>query len=595
MYRHKRSRRGASTIVLILMLAFFVVLPLAIFGFEVSRYLLIVAQLRSVTDAAALSGTAALASAPPGTEAQRQKIAMDAAEVTFRQNSIMRTQFTPATLTANQNPMPPVPQVPGLYKAALNIVLLNQNGTQVPTGTPASTMQIQSWYSDAPLFTSKLVPLGTIYTASTISNGGLPQIDVILCFDVSGSMDDQTSVYLVRKEGTGMPTYTPVQGPNTIYDMFIPPPTGTGLNVYPPMNCSYASYSDGGVKSNTKAWTFSESPSPYAGANGLRTKVGSPAGPPAMPEQGMPPGNVVPAGAFTDMVVNVPSTIGSYSFPNLATVVEASRGNMESSTALAAACNGAANIPPSLPAPKAGYYDAYWNYVLNNAQPISSARAAAYNFYNIMNLSANSHFGFVAFSDGIGTGPSSTWSGTNRRVDGAYAAGGTGSFPMPYVALDLANSAYSNCVTAINGNATSTPNGSALVATGQTNITAALTQAYNDIKSTSPLTRKGAKRAIVLFTDGVPNLPTSEAIGASSALTLAGTAGSDGVPIYTIGLSQVNAIKLKEDNLLGDGKNGSGNGIAKVSGNGAIYIAVTNSSDLEQAFQTIARSLCVIQ
>ncbi len=113
-----RKQHGASTIVLILILAFFVILPLAVFAFETSRYLLIQDQLRSVTDAAALSGTAAMASAPQGTNAQRQLIAMQAAQVTFEQNSILQTAFNTGTnVTVNYNPTPPTPLSPPLHAA----------------------------------------------------------------------------------------------------------------------------------------------------------------------------------------------------------------------------------------------------------------------------------------------------------------------------------------------------------------------------------------------------------------------------------------------------------------------------------------------
>jgi hypothetical protein len=58
----------------------------------------------------------------------------------------------------------------------------------------AVTMRVASIYSDAPIFASSLLNIGAIETASAVSDGGLPQLDLILCFDVSGSMDDQTKV-----------------------------------------------------------------------------------------------------------------------------------------------------------------------------------------------------------------------------------------------------------------------------------------------------------------------------------------------------------------------------------------------------------------
>jgi Mg-chelatase subunit ChlD len=108
--------------------------------------------------------------------------------------------------------------------------------------------------------------------------------------------------------------------------------------------------------------------------------------------------------------------------------------------------------------------------------------------------------------------------------------------------------------------------------------------------------RNQAKKAIILFTDGVPNEPGGSAAAAqTAAFSSASKANSKSIPIYTIGLSQNAAIKPQEDALLGDNKGGSGKGIAFLSGNNAIYVSVTKSADLNKAFQTIARSLVVLQ
>ena len=47
-----RRRKGMTTVALILVVAFFVILPLGLLGFEFARYTLLCNQLRSVTDAA---------------------------------------------------------------------------------------------------------------------------------------------------------------------------------------------------------------------------------------------------------------------------------------------------------------------------------------------------------------------------------------------------------------------------------------------------------------------------------------------------------------------------------------------------------------
>ncbi len=464
-------------------------------------------------------------------------------------------------------------------RPALNIILLDQNGKQVTTGNPASTMQIQAWYTDAPLFTSEIIPLGTKYTASTVSNGGLPMIDVILCFDVSGSLDDGTSVILVDRcwDGTHKTMAYGQQASNTIFNIFTPPPTGTGFNVYPPQNLSYASYADGGVNSNTTSYLWSESPSPYNSYNGLRDNSNATLYPPlsaTMPEQGLPPGNYNaskpgvssingldprppsaggPWTGFTDVVINpgsLPLVTGGMTFPTVASLVEGARGNLESPQAMAQSCPGG-NITGAKPGP--GYFAAYWNYVLNNAQPVTAARAAAYTFFNTMNLSANSHFGLITFSDAVNAPPplpNGIWTGstltTNNNMDKNFSRGGVNSwsnagFPMPAISLDPNNTNFSNVVTALNGNSSSTPSLNALVPLGQTDIGDSLNEAVSELTPSNNLTRTGAKRAIILFTDGVPNKPVNTATGDSVALNAASAANKIGVPIYTIGLSQVPA------------------------------------------------------
>jgi hypothetical protein len=342
-----------------------------------------------------------------------------------------------------------------------------------------------------------------------------------------------------------------------------------------------------------------------------------------MPEQGMPPGNYDPLhpnanrnglnptsqdpkGGFTDMVCDMsfPITFQGYSFPSVETAVEAARGNMESAAALTSACCG--HIPAVLTAaPRAGYFAAYRTWVLQNASPIASARQSAYNFFNTMNLSANCHFGLICFSSSIGTDQNSVFSGagsTTNNIDPSYPAGGTGIFPNPLIALNQSNTSaqeFAAVTQAVEGNPVSAPpvygaGINPLRAEGGTDISDALKEALSELQNSADF-RPGAKKAIVLFTDGVPNLPTDEATGKADALAQATIAGSAGVniPIYTIGLSQNPAIQGQEATLLGD--SAGSNGIAFRSHNNAIYVPVTNASQLDQGFQTIARSLCVIQ
>lgn len=612
-----RSSRGASTIVLVLFVAFFVILPLSLLGFEIGRVNLVRSELQNVTDAAALAGTAALASSPQGmTYTQVQDLAMQVANQTFQQNSILDVGFDSANVVCNAN-NGTVGTNPPLHSAILNITLLDQNGNPQPTGSKtATTIRVNSYYNLKTVFASSILPIMPSAVVSSISDGGLPKLDIMLCYDLSGSMDDQTPVNFVRRywdPSVSYVSYTSV-GAGKIYDVCGPPTTGTGLNCLRPQNLSYASYpspsnsspkifSEGayptpnkllGLRGNQFTYPAGSLPSPLAG-----TKY--PAGA-LIPEQGWPPGNFDPTtpsnlngnginptiypNGFTDMVVQVPSA-GGFTFPNIQTCVEASRGNLESAAMLKQS-QGGGTTNPTLPTPQSGYYEAYWKGVQEVADPIAASRLAASDFFYIMNVSSNGHFALSTFADAAGANSGSVWSGTNLNSDPSYTGGGTGAFPVPLIQLDKTVSHYDEVRDAINGTATTVPLGP----TGKTNIAESLQKAIAELTDTAKY-RPGAKRAIVLFTDGVPNLPAGDPKG--DAINQAKAAKTHGIPVYTIGLSQNPAIKTEEDQLLGDNKNGSGKGIAFWSGNGAIYISVTSSAQLRQAFQTIARSLVVLQ
>ncbi len=618
--KFRKRNRGVTTVALVIFLAFFALLPLAIFGFELARFTLMQAQLQACADCAALAGTAALASSQSGmTIAQQHDLAMTVAAQTFEQNTILQTRFAdPGNMTKHLNSgFDSTP--PPLHAANLNIRLYDQNGNPRPTGSQdATTMRVEATYTDRAIFAGNFFPTGLLETATAFADGGLPQLDLFLCFDVSGSMDDQTPVRLIRRQWNGATVSYVSVGNNTIFPLCRPPREGTGFNAMQPQNLSYASY---GAPSNGVTWIFSESVNPpgnlLAGLRGNRFTY--PAGslppplPPAatqyplgsiVPEQGLPPGNFDPtdrtnpngnginpgsyANGFTDMIVQVPS-VGLFDFSRIETCLEASRGNMENSTILLQSQGGVA-VNPVLPPPQSGYYNAYWSQVRATSQPIADSRNASENFFRTMNTSSNAHFGLETFADTAGTSPSSTYTGISQNSDSNWVHGGTQAFPLPFITLNQTASNFQEVIDYVQGTGSATM---PLGPTGKTNIADALRAALDDLGNTSK-TRPRAKKAVILFTDGIPNRPVDEATGRSLARTQASRARRMNVPIYTIGLSQNASIIPQQDAFLGDRRTTS-SGIAALSADGAIYIRVNNSTALNQAFQTIARSLVVLQ
>lgn len=281
---------------------------------------------------------------------------------------------------------------------------------------------------------------------------------------------------------------------------------------------------------------------------------------------------------------------GGFNFANVETCVEASRGNLESAAVLLQS-QGGVSVNPILPAPQAGYYAEYWKQVRLKSQPIADARAAAENFFRIMNTSSNAHFGISTFADTAGTAPGSLYTGVSQNADANWIHAGTGSFPLPGIPLVQGASNFQEAIDAVQGNGVRL----ALGPTGKTNISDSMTFALDNLTNTS-LARRKAKKALILFTDGVPNRPTSENPAKAAARAQALRARNASIPCYTIGLSQNPAIGTDQDALLNStNQSASTGGIAGISRNNAIYVRVDNSASLNSAFQSIARSLVVLQ
>jgi len=256
-------------------------------------------------------------------------------------------------------------------------------------------------------------------------------------------------------------------------------------------------------------------------------------------------------------------------------------------------------------------------------------------------VSSNSHFGLVCFSDTAPTplSPTSAWTGTTLppndytyNIDGGYILGNEGggafkggTFYVPGIALNTGNDNWGDGVTGpipqsllgappvstIVGNTVTQNNNSpqwstlpgpqsppCVISLGATDINGALNAAYNDV--TTNARANATTRAIVLFTDGVPDVPDF-ATGMASAQATATTIGGAGIPVYTIGLATNGAIEPYEDQVLSDNvhaftspQQGVAYDAYNAGASQSTYFPATTST-LNTAFQSIARSLCVIQ
>lgn len=578
-----RPQSGQAMVVLGLILAVFMVLALGLLGFEIHRIELAREQLRAACDAASLSAAATLASSDNLNPTLAHTTAINTALTTFRQNLVIGTSLSAASQAASTT------DSPNANEALLYFEFLDphNNNAVVPLGdSRGKIIKVDGTFGLVPAF-GKFLGINSTAIRTT-SWGGVPDLDVVLCFDVSASIDDQTNVsfvkrswdaangkiiYTVASTSTGSPAGALAQG--TIYDILGPPATGSSVNALPPQQLTSSNNGQ-----SSYPLTFSERSTSTAGLRGA-TNAGSAPG-------NCPPGTSGTGNSrcYTDLVVNLDgkSTFGGittadgFAFPDLATVVEAARGNLEDNTVFT---NSKANtgVPNTITA-KSGYKAAYLKLAAANIHPLGDAQLAGQDFLTIMNTNTDAHFSIVTFTTNAGTSSTSTYN--TQNVDSTYAAGGNGSFPTPLIALNNTNGQtnYSTCSAAL----------PTTVAISSTNIGDAVNTAVTQLKSNS---RAGSKKAIVVFTDGQPTAGGPLDSNAwTNARRAASKAKTEGIPIYTIGLAQNAAIIPGEIAILNDtNSNEDTGGIAAIAGNGGKFFLVTKVEDLRFTFENIARQL----
>ncbi len=581
----QRTTSGQAMVVLTAIISLLILFVVGLFSYEVNRVEVCRIQLRSATEAAALAAAATLASQDNADPSLAQNQALQTALTTFEANTVAGVSLSNAILSATNA------DSPAANNSSLFIEFLdpNNNNTPVNIGDPAGKLvRITSAFGLLPSF-GTFLGLPTVPLRTTAA-GGVPDLDVVLCFDVSGSMDDQTPVTFVRRQWTGTAAagktqyiIPPTQGGSAagtkaqgrLYDIIGPSPTGTAVQAMAPQNLSQA---NAGMR-----WPlyFSESGT----AIGLRGKANS--GALSVPGN-MPPGTASTGNAytFTDLVVNIDgnttfqgmTTSDGYAFPDVATLVEAARGNLEDVTTFNAS-KANTGVPASVQ-PRAGYQAKYMQLAMANLHPISDSQTASETFFTIMNTNTVGHFSLACFTDNAGTSASKTISGP--KVDSSYTPGGTANYPDPLIALNPAVGA-TNYNTIENVLPTTT-------AIGGTNIGDAINTAVNQLNANS---RPSSKKAIVLFTDGMATVggPLSSDPSTNARLAAA-RAKQYGIPIYAIGLAQNPEIIPLETAILTDANsNPATGGVSGIAGNGGKFFLVTKVSDLRLTFENIARQL----
>ncbi len=579
-------------IVLIVFLLVFFILLLGMAAFEFARYSLCCQQFQHCVDIAALGGAAGLASAQTTNQAAAQAAALSTAQWMMEQNYILDKSLLGQT---NWSTGSTIPTMPGTAnRANMNFTWVDPE-TGMPTGVAGDQkiFRVSGCYAYPPMVGS-WIGLGnnTLGAVVAIGNGGGTMLDVVLCFDLSASIDDSTIISMVER-------YSPAVG-NTIYRIAANGTlytasaetnlTGTAFNcLYPQQLNSAGAF---GTFNSARRGQTQNQRAPNASAAGGQT--------------------------FTDVVVNLDEnnvygggTFGGFLFPNVGSLVEAARGNLES-----IAIATTASVPYSGwgVTPQAGYYRAYWEQAQIHRHPLYDAQASSANFFQIMINSTNTHLGLVGFSSDENT----TYTNRPAIESGALhtfpfppAAGNIPvtpnvSCPIPYVQLDPTAGSPGNNLAQVSAYlplppalpATVNPQ---LTAYNGTDINGALNEAMNMLTRNTPASytdsgywptnlnrsRIGARRAIVLFTDGLPQANTGPIGGMDCDLT-ATKAGQCAIPIYCIGLAQVPALIGPMNTTLGN--------VATKSG-GKLYVippGTGQAAALNRAFADIARSLVAL-
>ncbi len=614
--------RGAALMVCVIVVAFLILPAVGFLSFEIGRANLCQQQLQNALDAASLTAVATLTINDDADPVVAHQNAIAAAVKVFQRNSILAMDLTGGNTTVQSTPS----TNPQLGQAHLFFQFRDPlTRAALPISDPRAQLCEVSGSVGTNAAFGKYLGIDK-YIVRSFSNGTVPDLDLVLCFDCSGSIDDQTNVTLVKR--VWVPVVNKIQysepaGNNgrpshgRISDIVRPDPNGTSFNGAPPQWLEQ-------INSNSAANpSFVFQPGLRSGFDTTQyqsTEQGRPPGnsgkgAPGSPPIPDPPSNFtftpVPADAssFTDSVVNIDgntvfggTTVNykgvTYSFPNVASLVEAARGNLDTNSAFQSSraftsCQGIS--------PKTGYQAAYLDAAYKNSQPLQAARDASLLFAQILNNDTIAHFGFVAFNEDVGTELSSLVSGYNDIDSGNDAFfnnsatgqeppyGNDPGRPVPQSIIDATagNTRFTEICNAIaGGGVVSTPGP---VATGGTNIGAAVDAAVTQLVSHH---RPNAVKAIVLFTDGQATEPGPADVARASARAAAVRARDAGIPVYTIGLAQNQAIIQPQFDILNDSNSAPATGgIAAISGQGAIFSQVTSQADLRKCFERIARTL----
>ena len=196
-----KKTEGQAAAALNLILGVCAVGLIAVFCFELSRYFLSRDELKSNTEAAALCCETALVTSGDPTNSSNQTNAVNTALTLFQQNTILGQPMTSAIAQTGNSELSPAPGQAQICFQFLDPV------TRQPiipgSGASGALIQATGAYCYTPAFGQVLGFGNAQFTFQVSTFSGVPRVDVVLAFDISGGTDDQTYVTPPQRGSNG--------------------------------------------------------------------------------------------------------------------------------------------------------------------------------------------------------------------------------------------------------------------------------------------------------------------------------------------------------------------------------------------------------
>lgn len=433
---------------------------------------------------------------------------------------------------------------PGSRECFISFKFLDpsNNNAEVPRGDKRGRrIQIAANYGLPSMFGSIVGISAAPFPLNAVATGGANPLDVSMTFDMSSSMDFATKVTYVRRTSNEADPVAPNRYQIAVRGV----PLEGRLDRVPTAQLGCA------MPPQQLSGDFS------AVMRG-RSEAGSCGG----PGVGFP-------NQYSDLVVNIDGndhfggiSADGFDFPDLGTLVEASRGNLENAAVFQ---SSRANISlGGSVAPRAGYRQKYLELARKQVHPLNEAKEAAISFFTILNNSTDARFGLVCFDHEIASAPDGHF--TMPRIANSYPQAGTEQFDFAHYTPELVNTNFNDIVGKL----------PTLTVRGATALFKAFNAAGQDALT---LGRPNSRKAVILFTDGFDTVDRDPSICQDTATRCK----NKGVRLYCVGLSinpsDVTAQRTALTNL------------SDMVGNGSKTFVVTDPDQLRSVFSNIAREL----